>query len=62
MSLSVTGAHVCVLSFYFLYLFVGAGACGWVVGTAMATGWFHPAGVGLLSCFQHLTSTCDEFC
>ena len=35
MSFSVTGAHVCVVLFYFVYPFVGVGAaCGWVVNTA----------------------------
>ena len=34
MSLSVTGAHVCVVLFYFVYPLVGAGACGSVVDTA----------------------------
>ena len=35
MSFSVTGAHVCVVLFYFVYLFIeeGGGACGWVVDT-----------------------------
>ena len=34
MSFSVTGAHVCVVLFYFVYLFVGVGARGWFVDTA----------------------------
>ena len=34
MSFSVTGAHVCVVLFYFVHLFIGAGARGWVVDTA----------------------------
>ena len=34
MSFSVTGAHVCVVLFYFVYPFVGTGARGWVVDTA----------------------------
>ena len=33
MSFSVTGTHVCVVLFYVVYPFVGAGACGWVVDT-----------------------------
>ena len=34
MCFNVVGAHVCVDLFYFVYLFVGEGACGWVVETA----------------------------
>ena len=34
MSFSVTGAHVCVVLFYFVYSFIGAGAHRWVVDTA----------------------------
>ena len=34
MSFGVTGAHVCVVLFYFVYPFIGAGACGQVVDTA----------------------------
>ena len=34
MSFSVTGAHVCVVLFYFVYAFVGVGAHGGVVDTA----------------------------
>ena len=33
MSFSVTDAHACVVLFYFVYLSIGAGACGWVVDT-----------------------------
>ena len=34
MSFSVTGTHVCVVLFYFVYPFIGAGDRGWVVDTA----------------------------
>ena len=34
MSFSVTGAHVCVVSFHFVYPLVVAGARGWVLDTA----------------------------
>ena len=40
MSFSVTGAHVRVVSFFSVYPFIGAGAHGWVVDTAVT-------GVGL---------------
>ena len=34
MSFSVTGAHVFVVLFYFVYPFIGAGAHAWVMDTA----------------------------
>ena len=34
MSFIVTGAHVCVVLFYFAYPFIGARACPWVMDTA----------------------------
>jgi len=30
----MTGAHVSVVLFYFVYPFIGAGVCGWLVDTA----------------------------
>ena len=34
MSFSVSGAHACVVLFYLVYPFIGAGACAWVMDTA----------------------------
>ena len=34
----MTGAHVCVVSFYFVYPFVEVGAHGWFVDTAGQVG------------------------
>ena len=34
MSVSVTGAHVCVLLFYLVYPFIGVRAHAWVMDTA----------------------------
>ena len=67
MSFSVTGAHVCVVLFYFVYLFVGVGAHGWVVDTAGQGGGSILQGLGCwptvgLFYFGHLTSTCKECC
>ena len=39
MSFRVTGAHIGVVLFYFVYPFIGAGARGWVVDTAGLGGW-----------------------
>ena len=62
----MTGAHVSVVLFCFVFPCIGAGARGWVVDTAGHGGWFHPVGVGLLVKGRvvcgHLTSTCDECC
>ena len=52
MSFRVTGVHVGVVLFQFvyMYLFVGAGPCGQVViQYCWPWGWFHPAGAGLLA-------------
>lgn len=62
MYFKVTGALVCVILFY--YLFIGVGAYGWVIDTA---GHRSASALQGLSCwltvglFGHLTSTCDEF-
>ena len=49
MSFNVTGAHVCVVIFYFVYPFVGAGTHGYVVDTPGHMGGQYSAGVGLLA-------------
>ena len=55
----MTGAYVSVVLFCPVCPCIGAGARGWVVDTAGHGGWFHPAGVGLLTncrvVFGHLT-------
>ena len=56
----VAGAHVCVVLFYFVYLFVRAGACGWVVDIDGHVA--SPILQGFGCCFGHLTSTFNECC
>ena len=46
MLFSVTGAHVGVVLFYFVYAFIGAGARGWVVDTAGHGGGYILQGLG----------------
>ena len=46
MSFSVTGAHVCVVLFYFVYPFIGVGARAWVMDTAGHEGGFILQGLG----------------
>ena len=48
MSFNVVGAHVSVDLFYFVYLFVGEGASGWVEETAGHRGVGCLPSVGLL--------------
>ena len=45
MSFSVTGAHICVVLFFFFYFIVETGARSWVVLATRVT-WFHLPGLG----------------
>ena len=65
MSFSVTGAHICVVLFHFVYPFVWQGLMAglwillvtWVVPSCR--GWVAGPREG---CFGNLYPTCDEFC
>ena len=57
MSFSVTGPHVYVVLFYFVYPFIGAGAHGWVVDIAGHGSGSILQGLGLLANYRVVLDT-----